>query len=364
MCPVLMQPFWWEHINCTKNNEGGGVKTALFGANKENKKVFLSIVIPQFNEDEEKIQPLLRSIRGQIRVNWDEIEIIIVNDGGEDSYPLDPKFLRSYAFPHIEYLHLDKNYGAGLAREVGIGKAQGGYIMFCDADDMLYSVDSLMGITEELHKETYDMLMCDFMREVPEGLQLIQKGLTWMHGKVYRKQWLIENDVHFHQRIRRNEDTYFNSIIAHLNAKIGWVEKPVYVWQRNDQSITQRKDYSKGDAACMVQVANYICLELVNRNLPVGEVVYQTAVSAWFKADKGNRMVAKILKDFIRYWWKETESINEEKKNEMYEFERDRLKAVVPLYRENGNFNKFVKKVLKEKENDAGRIDGADNKTA
>ena len=43
----------------------------------------LNILIPQYNESEKDISPLLNSIALQQNINFDEIGVIICNDGSD-----------------------------------------------------------------------------------------------------------------------------------------------------------------------------------------------------------------------------------------------------------------------------------------
>ena len=60
----------------------------------------LQILIPQYDETDEVIKPLLDSIEIQQNVNFDDIGVIIVNDGSE--IHLTEEFLNHYSYK-IEY---------------------------------------------------------------------------------------------------------------------------------------------------------------------------------------------------------------------------------------------------------------------
>jgi len=67
----------------------------------------LQILIPQYNETDDIIKPLLDSIALQQNVPFDEIGVIICNDG--TAVHLSPSLLSSYPFK-IEY-HLEPHRG-------------------------------------------------------------------------------------------------------------------------------------------------------------------------------------------------------------------------------------------------------------
>ena len=92
----------------------------------------LQILIPQYNETDEIIKPLLDSIAIQQNVDFNEIGVIIVNDGS--GILLSDKLLMKYPFK-IEY-YIEAHRGVSATRNACLDHATAEYVMFCDADDM------------------------------------------------------------------------------------------------------------------------------------------------------------------------------------------------------------------------------------
>jgi glycosyltransferase involved in cell wall biosynthesis len=92
----------------------------------------VSIVVPVFNKAR-FISECLGSILAQ---TFTDIEIICVNDGSNDG---SVALLQSYyqKDERITVVHNAHSYGAGIARNIGINIAQGEYLQFTDADDVL-----------------------------------------------------------------------------------------------------------------------------------------------------------------------------------------------------------------------------------
>jgi glycosyltransferase involved in cell wall biosynthesis len=88
----------------------------------------VSVIIPLYN----KANSIGRSIRSVLNQTWDNIELLIINDGSTDDFAsaLAP-FLKD---PRIR-LYAKENGGLGSARNYGVARAQGDYIAFLDADD-------------------------------------------------------------------------------------------------------------------------------------------------------------------------------------------------------------------------------------
>lgn len=82
----------------------------------------LSILITHFNESLPTIKRMLDSIAIQQNVNWDDIEVLIGDDGGEYNYGEDP-IMSSYPF-HIEYYVFEKG-GISASRNKLLKLAKG-----------------------------------------------------------------------------------------------------------------------------------------------------------------------------------------------------------------------------------------------
>ena len=66
---------------------------------------------------------------------------------------------------------------------------------------------------------------------------------TWLHGKIYRTNYLKDNNIHFHKNIRYNEDVSFNLLALNYTNKIYFLDEETYIWRDYKQSVT-RKDTS------------------------------------------------------------------------------------------------------------------------
>lgn len=101
------------------------IKCCIFVAN------MISIIIPVYNL-ETLIQRSVDSVKAQTVTDW---ELIMVNDGSSDS---SGKLCDAIAYTdeRIHVLH-GKNAGAGTARQLGIAKAKGEWVLMLDGDDVL-----------------------------------------------------------------------------------------------------------------------------------------------------------------------------------------------------------------------------------
>ena len=98
----------------------------------KNKETTISFVVPVYN-DGDSIEKCVKSILDQ---DLPDIEIIIVNDGSTDNTK---KVLDGLVeMDWIKAIHLEKNEGACVARNLGAKEATGKYLSFLPADGFLY----------------------------------------------------------------------------------------------------------------------------------------------------------------------------------------------------------------------------------
>lgn len=107
---------------------------------RENERPLVSVIIPVYN-CEEYIGECIDSVAEQ---TYDNIEIIVVNDGSKDESEniIEDKKKR---YRNILY-YKQRNKGVSAARNLGIKKARGEYITFVDGDDLVgkYLVECLV----------------------------------------------------------------------------------------------------------------------------------------------------------------------------------------------------------------------------
>lgn len=99
--------------------------------------LFLSIIIPAYNA-QKTIVPLLESIRESQKVNFGEIEVIVVDDKSSDETIQSVISFKRPGLSRLKIIKLKKNQGPAKARNVGVKYAKGKVVLFLDADVVLY----------------------------------------------------------------------------------------------------------------------------------------------------------------------------------------------------------------------------------
>lgn len=209
----------------------------------------LQILIPQYKETDEIIKPLLDSIALQQNVDLkNEVGVIIVNDGTD--IHLSKELINSYPFK-VEY-YFNEHKGVSATRNACLDKAIAEYVMFCDADDMFCNVCGLWIIFREIANGGFDSLTSVFMEESvhPETKEhyYIHRGSieaggvdgTFVHGKVHRRQYLINNNIRWDEDLTIHEDSYFNCLCQKLSKEVKYCPTPFYLWKWRDESVCRR----------------------------------------------------------------------------------------------------------------------------
>lgn len=183
----------------------------------------LSILIPVYNVE----RYLRRCLDSILRQQEDGIEILLGNDGSMDgSASLCDEYANQY---HNVTVFHNENMGAGAERNFLIDKAQGKYIWFVDADDYIAEGTISSILTKAENNPMADMITMTFcmvdaegrkgeLWDVPEseriltGKEALQKGLFtgYIWEKLYKKDFLKEYHIRFHEELTNQEDLVFN----------------------------------------------------------------------------------------------------------------------------------------------------------
>lgn len=218
----------------------------------------LDIIIPQYNETEEMIKPLLTSIENQVGVSKTIFNVTIVNDHSE--WKLSDSFLKSFSYP-ITYLETPENGGGGMARQWGVDHTSNPLIMFCDADDRFFDCTALLNLYNSMRINNakgrqFNLLSSSFYEEMIQagghGYDLIKHDkptMIWMHGKIFRRSFLEQYNIRFYPGLRTFEDTFFGKCVAFLAPQENQLHCNyfTYLWCRNPKSITSNWNHDEKD---------------------------------------------------------------------------------------------------------------------
>ena len=231
----------------------------------------VSVIVPIYNAE----KYLEESVNSILKQTYDNLQIILVNDGSTDnSWELCKKFENCDS--RITAV-TQKNGGVSVARNKGLELSIGEWVMFVDPDDILDenivstllqetddNMDIVIGscygfnnsgkkrahffaedrIFEDDKMDLYLQLLEDSYGQTGEVFTAI--GVPW--GKLYRRSFLEKHNLKFDPKLRRMQDNIFNMHAFYYANKIKYVDRPIYYYRlENISSFGKRnkKNYEK-----------------------------------------------------------------------------------------------------------------------
>lgn len=215
----------------------------------------ISVILPIYMVE----QYLPICINALINQTYENLEIILVDDGSPDNCPI---ICDDYASKdrRIKVIHKE-NGGVSSARNAGIRESNGKYIYFMDPDDLI-SNRFLERMYYTMISESCDIVVCNFTsdeevfskccqqipccnKEVIDQTTLIQKimftpniaGYTW--NKLFKKSLIGE--LLFDESVHINEDQLFSLNYAFRTSKAVLLEDKLYYYRVQESSAMKQK---------------------------------------------------------------------------------------------------------------------------
>lgn len=242
--------------------KGSGPEAVRNLGEEENKMAMVSVIIPVYNA-EKYIRECLESL---LRQTYPDFEIICVDDGSQDG---SPEILRMYEErdSRISVL-VQQNQYAGVARNAGMERAKGKYLLFLDADDF-FCEDMLEEVVREAEENRTEILVFDAYRydevhkeirpeswaalsaelfgdgirpaaEIADVIYRFTTPSPW--NKLFLKEYIEKNALRF-QEIKRANDLFFTFAALSCAERIGVLRKKLMYYRTgNAQSLQGSAD--------------------------------------------------------------------------------------------------------------------------
>lgn len=286
----------------------------------------LSICIPHYDEDYyTTVKRLLDSIAIQQGIDFEDIEIVIVNDGYKKPVMklpvgLYPFTVKVFTIPHA---------GVSAARNKALAEASGEYVMFCDCDDMFLSVCGIYVLLKELDSGEYDTMTSLFVEETLNSnseyvyVNHDNTDCTFIHGKVHRRQFLIDNDIWWDETLTIHEDSYFNCLCQQIAKpeRIKRCDSAYYLWKYREDSVCRRdKKYLLKTYCNMIDSNTALIEQFLKRGMVEKAKYYVTCMmfgayyalngAEWLK--KSNRKYRDNVIAAMKIYYKKYKNLLEE----------------------------------------------------
>lgn len=207
----------------------------------------ISVIVPIYNVE----KYLTKCIESIINQTYENLEIILVDDGSPDNCPI---ICDEYAKrdSRVKVIH-KKNGGLSDARNTGLDIATGEYIMFIDSDDFV-EIDMMESMMNNMIDNNVDLVVCNikYIYDNSEKVKYNQKNkvldkyeamqeyikdgivqaVAW--NKLYKRNLI--NDMRYKVG-KINEDEFFTYKIVDRTNKIYYNSKPFYNYVQRNTSI-------------------------------------------------------------------------------------------------------------------------------
>lgn len=245
--------------------------------------ISLSIIIPVYNV-EKYICTCLNSLYSQ-GLDDDCFEVIIVNDGTKDK-SID--IIQDVIYQHKNISVIEQgNQGSWVARNTGMAKVSGTYVLFVDPDDLLID-NSLKPLLEKALETNVDILVADYLEMNDDGINEIsrnpphQKDFTiskktgeqlflddlnphhcYIWRSLFRRAYLQDNHLTFNTEFYYQDVPFLHEcyIKAKRCLRISWL---LYIYRRGHESATHSFTKEKIRIFCVAIAKTWNITHLMN----------------------------------------------------------------------------------------------------
>lgn len=219
--------------------------------------VKFSIIMPAYNVE----NYIKQAVDSVINQTYDEWELIVVDDGSTDNTW---EILKSYKDKRIKTIK-SKNQGVSHARNVGLKKATGDYIVFLDSDDYLENW-LLKNVNKELKKNDIDVFVGTFncVKDSPDlkflRSEILNSKMINNRSKedvleyiynirliftvwrfIVKKSLMDDNNLYFVDKILHEDEDWVTRMLITAN-KFHCITKPYYNYRIRHNSIMTTND--------------------------------------------------------------------------------------------------------------------------
>ncbi|AMV60202.1 Glycosyl transferase, group 2 family protein [Pediococcus damnosus] len=281
----------------------------------------VSIIIPFHNEPIYTVFNVLTSINNQIGINFEKVEVILVNDGGPE-LPNGKDTFRLLKNLDVIYLRSSEGHGPGPARQMGMDHASGQYFMFMDADDQFHIDGALLDFFNVTDKKNYDIIAGKYV----EQAKSIENGNLFyvfhdnnenysIFSKWFNRDLIERYHIRWADDLKVFEDTYFVGLAYEFATNIKQIDAYSYTWLYNSKSVGRRIDnsgisfddqlhiWSRGRRYFLEQVQKYKAARVEDWFVDyVADIYYRQKKFKPANMEKFTEEHIHLLREFSSYW--------------------------------------------------------------
>ena len=285
----------------------------------------ISIIVPVYN-CEKYIEECLRSVLNQ---KFQDYEVIVVNDGSkDDSLKICEKICAADA--RIK-LFTTENKGVSHARNYGIDRANGRWILFLDSDDYLNdgalqvlqgaicddvqeicgnyvtgTSKTMQSMSAYVKPEQIITMMLDPANQnaLPSFYHLESATLHGIWGKLFLRDIICSNHIRFDEKLKLSEDMFFHIQYLKKIQNVLLLNEAIFCYRQNEQSVTKnfKEDY--------IDNRIYLFEQLKYNQINADTFVASTMLMLNGQVEKFvSGKQRKALENKIALFWKENKNV-------------------------------------------------------
>ena len=322
--------------------------------------MFIQFIIPYYGSSKLLITAVDSIFK---QTDTDDIGLIVIDDNHKNLEGIAESTVALEYLQHktqdtsnqiqIKYIKNEQNLGVGKTRNVGLLHSFGAeYVAFLDSDDEL-SENFVSTIRTRYTIHPSNVYIGKYIYNVGDTVCLAN-ALTWLHGKVYKVDFLRRNNIVF-PPIRFNEDSGFNLMVYEMTKNIHTLssDDAIYWWKENPESLTYKHTdltYSALNyAKSMVFAVEHILKKYeINQVLRIPSTILQL-YRFYCQLLYNNCAIEEVDKEMVEFFRiiHHTEWYNSDKQKKQLEvayFDNDSLFEIIPEI----TLAEFVSKFEKE----------------
>ena len=293
-----------------------------------NKQPFFSIILPAYNAS----TFLSNTLRNILSQQYSNFELLLINDGSTDSTA---DICTHYANMDKRISFISKhNEGVSVARNKGLDIAKGKYILFIDADDLLYP-NALSTISDALKNIKTDYLRYEYQTIDEKGNPLypnyeaklrrkisnqildaadcithIVRNEYFLWSGIFRKEIIDQYHLRFMEGCTYNEDTLFMlQFFMHSKTHI-YLPTTLYGYRKFEGAVTAKfteKNYQDVKKVAKVACDIYTSCEDIRMQKAIKsvfEALYSGIIGTAYTRHEADSMIQFCCQHPIQYEWK------------------------------------------------------------
>lgn len=211
----------------------------------------VSIIVPVYNTSC-YLEKCIESILNQ---KYNNFELIMVNDGSTDN---SLEICKKYESLENVYIFDIVNQGVSHARNYGLKRAKGKYVVFVDSDDAVspFYVSSLLSAQKAYSSS---LTVCGFTRDDADLFNNNEENTPkyiryddtiraildndhicgYLFNKIFDREIIIKNGIEFDERISLYEDLYFILEYSKYVDSVVCFESKLYFYRNTENSLSK-----------------------------------------------------------------------------------------------------------------------------